>query len=58
MTSPYLEGPLVPLGVALPLVLENIEAELANENLEAGEERRLCRRADLIRLLLTPSQVA
>jgi hypothetical protein len=27
MTSPYLEQPLFPLGVALPQMLESIEAE-------------------------------
>jgi hypothetical protein len=27
MTSPYLEQPFVPLGVALPRMLENIKAE-------------------------------
>jgi hypothetical protein len=57
MTSPYLEQPLVPLTVALPRLLENIEAELANGKLEAGEERRLCGRAELIRELLAPSQI-
>jgi hypothetical protein len=57
MTSPYLQQPLVPLAVALPQMLENIEAELANESLEAGEERRLSRRAELIRWLLARSQI-
>ena len=57
MTSPYLQQPFVPLAVALPQMLENIEAELASEKLEAGEERRLCRRAELIRSLLTPIQI-
>jgi hypothetical protein len=57
MTSPYLDQPLLPLAVMLPRLLENIEAELANEKLEAGEERRLCRRAELIRWLLACSQV-
>jgi len=38
MTSPYLEQPLVPLAVALPRVLENIEAELAQESLKATKE--------------------
>ena len=52
MTSPYLDRPLVPLAMALPPLLENIEAELANEKLEAGDERRLCQRAELIRWLL------
>ena len=57
MTSPYLQQPLVPLAVALPQMLENIEAELANENLDAGEERRLSRRAELIRWLLARSRI-
>ena len=55
MTSPYLDRPLLPLAVALPRLLKNIEAELTNEKLEAGEERRLCRRAELIRWLLACS---
>jgi hypothetical protein len=29
MTSPYLHRPLIPLAVALPRMLEQIEAELA-----------------------------
>ena len=57
MTSPYLEQPLVPLGVALPLVLEKIEAELANERLQAAEKQHLRRRAELIRWLLTPRPI-
>jgi hypothetical protein len=57
MTSPYLQQPLVPLAVALPQMLENIEAELANEKLEAGEERRLSQRAELIRWLLARSRI-
>jgi len=57
MTSPYLQQPLVPLAVALPQMLENIEAELASEKLEAGEERRLSWRAELIRWLLARSRI-
>ena len=57
MTSPYLDQTLVPLAVALPRMLENIEAELANGKLEVGEERRLCRRAELIRGILACSRV-
>jgi hypothetical protein len=52
MTSPYLERPLVPLGVALPRMLEQIEAGLADEKLEPAEERRLRWRAELIRWIL------
>jgi hypothetical protein len=57
MTSRYLQQPLVPLAVALPQMLKNIEAELANEKLEAREERRLSRRAELIRWLLARSRI-
>jgi len=56
MSSPYLDRPLLPLDVVLPLLLENIEAQLANERLEAGDVRRLCRRAELIRWLLAGSR--
>ena len=52
MTSPYLQQPLVPLGVALPQMLQNIEAELANESLQAGKRQYLRQRAELIRSLL------
>ena len=48
MTSPYLQ-PFVALAMALPQLLESIEAELSNEKLEAGDVRHLCRRAELIR---------
>ena len=51
MTSPYLEQPLVPLGVALPQMLENVEADLANEKLEPAEKSRLRQRVELIRRL-------
>jgi len=37
MTSPYLDRPLVPLAVALPRMLENIETELTGRELEATE---------------------
>jgi hypothetical protein len=52
MTSPYLDRPLLPLAVALPLLLESVEAELANEKLQAAEKQHLRTRADLIRSLL------
>jgi hypothetical protein len=48
MTSPYLEPPFVPLGVALPQMLKNIEAEFANEKLEPAQKSCLRRRAELI----------
>ena len=54
MTSFYLARPQLPLAAALSQMLANIEAELAEERLEAGDERRLRRRAELIRWLLTP----
>jgi hypothetical protein len=54
--SPYQFLPLVPLGIALSRMLENIEAELADKKLRA-EEERLCHRAELIRGLLTPSRI-
>ena len=48
--SPYLDRPLLPLAVALPRMLQEIEAELAT----AGpvEMRRLRQRAELLRGLL------
>jgi hypothetical protein len=52
MSSPYLDRPLVPLTVALPPMLGNIEAELANESLQAGKRQYLRQRAELIRSLL------
>ena len=33
MTSPYLDRPLVPLAVVLPRMLDQIEAQLADEKL-------------------------
>jgi len=52
--SPYLDRPLLPLAVALPRMLREIEAALAT----AGpvETRRLRQRAELIRELLTPER--
>jgi hypothetical protein len=52
MTSPYLDCPLLPLAVALPRMLTEIETALAT----AGpvEARRLRQRAQLILDLLTP----
>ena len=57
MTSPYLDRPLLPLSVALPRVLEDIEVALASEKLKAAEEERLCCRAELIRGILACSGV-
>jgi hypothetical protein len=50
--SPYLDRPLFPLTVALPRMLEKIQAELAIAG--PAETRRLCQRAELIRGLLAP----
>jgi hypothetical protein len=50
--SRYLDRPLLPLAVALPRMLAQIEAELAGAG--PAETRRLRQRADLIRGLLTP----
>ena len=55
MTSFYLARPQLPLAAALSQMLENIETELAEGTLEAGDERRL--RAELIRWLLTPRPI-
>jgi hypothetical protein len=39
-------------------MLEDIEAELANEKLEAADEERLRQHVELIRRLLMPSRIA
>jgi hypothetical protein len=52
MTSSYLDRPLLPLAVALPRMLEKIEAELATATPIA--RWRLRQRAELIGELLTP----
>jgi hypothetical protein len=57
MTSPYLDRPLVPLAIALPRMLEEIETQLANEKLETAEKCRLRLRAGVLRALLTPSPI-
>jgi hypothetical protein len=57
MISSYLEQPFVPLAVALSQMLENIEADLADGKLDAVQTARLRWRSELIRWLLTPSQV-
>ena len=49
-----LTRPKMPLAAALSQMLRRIETELAEEKLEAVDERRLCRRAELIRALLVP----
>jgi hypothetical protein len=50
--SPYLDRPLFPLAVALPRMLEKIEADLATAG--PAKTRRLRQRAELIRELLAP----
>jgi hypothetical protein len=50
--SPYLDRPLLPLAVALPRMLQDIEAELSTAG--PAEARRLRHRAELIRGLLMP----
>ena len=57
MTSSYLTRPKIPLAAALSQMLRRIETELAEEKLEAADERRLRRRAKLIRGLLTPQLI-
>jgi hypothetical protein len=52
MTSPYLDRPLLPVAVALPRMLTEIEAVLATAG--PAEARHLRQRAALIRGLLTP----
>jgi hypothetical protein len=51
MTSPYLDRPLFPLAVALPRMLQDIEAALATAG--SADKRRLSQRAELIHELLT-----
>ena len=51
--SPYLDRPLLPLAVALPRMLEKIEADLTTAG--PAKTRRLRQRAELIRELLAPS---
>jgi hypothetical protein len=50
--SAYLDRPLHSLAVALPRMLEKIEADLATAG--PAQARRLEQRAELIRELLTP----
>jgi hypothetical protein len=48
-----LDPPLLPLAVALPRMLEKIEAELVTAG--AAEKWRLRQRAELVRGLLAPT---
>ena len=56
MTSPYLDRPVLPLAVALPRIMEKIEAELVTA--QPAEKWRLRQRAELVRGLLTASPPA
>jgi hypothetical protein len=56
MTSPYLDRPFLPLAVALPRMLDKIEAELATARL--AEKWRLRQRAELVRGLLMTGAAA
>jgi hypothetical protein len=57
MSSPYLDRPLLPLAVALPRMLDQIEDQLTGRKLEVAKERGLRWHAELIRGLLTPSPI-
>ena len=54
MTSPYLDRPLLPLAVALPRMLEQIETDLATAG--PAEKWRLQRRAEFAREQVAPTQ--
>ena len=54
MTSPYLDRPLLPLALALPRMLQEIEAALTTAG--PAEAQRLRQRAELILDLLTPER--
>jgi len=57
MISSYLDRPILPLAVTLPMLLQNVEGELANEKLDLEEKQRLHQRCDLIRRLLASGQI-
>ena len=52
MTSAYLTRSEIPLAAALSHLLEDIEAKLADDRLDATQEEHLRWRAELIRKLL------
>jgi hypothetical protein len=54
--SPYLERPLMPLTVALPRLLEEIEAEIADKATGVDEKSRLRERVELMRQMLNGSR--
>jgi hypothetical protein len=49
--SPYLDRPSIPLAVALPQILQEVETKLAVAG--PAEKTRLWKRAEMIRGLLT-----
>lgn len=51
--SPYLDRPLLPLALALPRMLAEIEAKLATAR--RADRERLHQRAELVRGLLAPN---
>lgn len=54
MTSPYLDQPLIPLAIALPRMLAQVEAKLSTA--VPVEEERLRQRAELLRgLMVSPT---
>jgi hypothetical protein len=53
-----LNRPLLPLAAALPRMLQQIEAELADVKVSAAEKWRLRQRAELMRGLLTPRPIS
>ena len=56
MNSPYLDQPFVPLVVALPQMVEQIEAELVGKKMPGADQGHLRQRVELIRWLLTPAR--
>jgi hypothetical protein len=54
--SPYLDKPLLPLAVVLRQMLADIEGEIVAA--PPAEERRLRRRAELMRWLLRPGPIS
>ena len=57
MISSYLDRPILPLAVTLPMLLQSVEAELANEKLDVAEKQQLHQSCELIRRLLVSSRI-
>jgi len=55
--SPYLDKPVVTLGVALPRMLEGIEAELADQTVTEAKKWHLRQRAEMVRGLISRANV-